>query len=84
MKLYVNNETICRRENILSSYKSKPIGNRDMHMFCDVCDKKCQVVDCENLSQHIIHIIRLNFQIVHQTQVERMIMICFQIPIRNK
>lgn len=47
MKLYVDNETICRRENILSSYKSKPMENRDMHMCCDVCNKKCQVVDCE-------------------------------------
>lgn len=31
----------------MSSYKRKPIENRDMHMCCDVCDKKCQVEDCE-------------------------------------
>lgn len=47
MKLHVNNKTICRRENILSSYKSKLLENRDMHMCCDVCNKKCQIVDCE-------------------------------------
>ncbi|XP_061171628.1 uncharacterized protein LOC133181101 [Saccostrea echinata] len=54
MKLYVKNETICRRENILSSYKSKPAMDRDMHMCCDICDKKCHVKDCEkcSLAQH--------------------------------
>lgn len=47
MKLYVNNEIICCWENILLFYKSKFIENRDMYMCCDVCNKKCQVVDCE-------------------------------------
>lgn len=37
----------------------------------------------KNVSQHNIHIIRLRFQIVHKTQVERMIMICLHIQIGN-
>ncbi|KAK3098480.1 hypothetical protein FSP39_019865 [Pinctada imbricata] len=54
MKLYVQNESHCRRETILSAYKCKPLTDRNVHMCCDICAKKCQVKDCEEccVSQH--------------------------------
>jgi superfamily II DNA helicase RecQ len=53
MKLYIENENNCRRELILSCYKSKPLIDRNLHLCCDVCAKKCQVKDCENCEQSI-------------------------------
>ena len=47
MKTYVLNEKTCRREIILSAYKSKPSPNRIPHMFCDICAIKCACKSCD-------------------------------------
>ena len=51
MKIYVLNEETCRREIILSAYKSKPSPSRIPHMCCDICAIKCacKSSDCSDV-----------------------------------
>lgn len=50
MKTYVTNKEICRRDVILSAYKSNSNPDRVKHLCCDLCDItcKCNGSDCSN------------------------------------
>ena len=41
MKVYVENNDLCRRELLLKAYKSKPSNNRVKHLCCDICASGC-------------------------------------------
>nr|XP_034333442.1 ATP-dependent DNA helicase hus2/rqh1-like [Crassostrea gigas] len=50
MKTYTQNKETCRRDIILSAYKSKSDPKRLRHMCCDICDVQCDCnsTDCSN------------------------------------
>ncbi|XP_052678559.1 uncharacterized protein LOC128159483 [Crassostrea angulata] len=50
MKTYTQNKETCRRDIILSAYKSKSDPKRLRHMCCDICDVQydCNSTDCSN------------------------------------
>lgn len=50
MKLYINNDSKCRREILLRSYNATPNNERYGHACCDICAKdcKCDKGDCNS------------------------------------
>lgn len=61
MKLYINNDSNCRREILLRSYNATPNNERYGHACCDICAKdcKCDKGDCNMIFMSMMMMIKL-------------------------
>lgn len=83
MKLYINNDSNCRREILLRSYNATPNNERYGHACCDICAKIINVIKVIVIVL-IIHMIFMSMMMIMKLLVLKVTLSLSSVVITNK